>query len=83
MIRVMTECKMTQSALAMALALTSHSSRRLGAVPRLRLVPDPLSLNLLNNKSPKKLKTLQNEAPGPTDSIPQPLGGRRLVEPSK
>lgn len=34
MIRVMTECKMTQSALAVALVLTSHSSSRLDGVPR-------------------------------------------------
>lgn len=39
MIRVMTECKMTQSALAMALALTSHSSSWFSGVPRFRTVP--------------------------------------------
>lgn len=39
-IRVMTECKMTQSALAMALALTSHSSSQFSGVPRrFRTVP--------------------------------------------
>lgn len=39
MIRVMTECKMTQSALAMALALTSHSSSQFSGVLRFRAVP--------------------------------------------
>ncbi len=39
MIRVMTECKMTQSALAMALALTSHSSSQFSGVLRFRTVP--------------------------------------------
>lgn len=32
----MTECKMTQSGLAMALALTSHSSSQFSGVLRLR-----------------------------------------------
>lgn len=35
----MTECKMTQSALAMALALTSQSSAELRRVPRFGAVP--------------------------------------------
>lgn len=35
----MTECKMTQSALAMALALTSHPSSRFSGVRRFRAVP--------------------------------------------
>lgn len=39
MIRVMTECKMTQSALATALVLTSRSSSQFSAALRFRAVP--------------------------------------------
>lgn len=76
MIRVMTECKMTQSALAMALALTSQSSAELRGVPRSGAVPagrgTPLTpAGLDNNK-----KWLQS--PPDTDASPESSQRYRL-----